>query len=174
VAERYFWNRASSSRNPPGFRIRNPNQKSPTPLERRDRLARRTRKTWQSVTPTAGGHESGPGKLDGAAADLRKAVELWAKDPALPITSQFQNSPAPALLAKTEYGPKSGVADDEGKRFADKAVAALADVIETASTQLSELKEPDFDAHRTRNDFQKLVKANAAKVQHASPPPRVK
>jgi len=59
----------------------------------------------------------------------------------------------------------------EAARFADQAVAALRDAINAGLSQLDELKEPDFDALRGRDDFKKLVagvEAKAAKKQAES------
>jgi tetratricopeptide (TPR) repeat protein len=91
------------------------------------------------------------------AADLRKALDLYAKDPH-PITeAQLERSRALALLAGLGADAKSGVSKEEAKTFADQSIAALADLARTGWALPSELKEPDFDALRGRADFQKLV-----------------
>jgi hypothetical protein len=41
--------------------------------------------------------------------------------------------------------------------FADQAVAALRDAVKAGWAQLHELKEPDFDVLRGREDFKKLA-----------------
>ena len=64
-----------------------------------------------------------------AADDLRKAIELWAEDPAPDIDSRFEKARALALLAKLGADPKSGVTADEIRRFADQAAAALANAV---------------------------------------------
>jgi tetratricopeptide (TPR) repeat protein/tRNA A-37 threonylcarbamoyl transferase component Bud32 len=112
-----------------------------------------------------------------AAADLRTAGELWAKDPAPNSQTRFEKARALALLAKLGAEAKSGVTADEGKAFADLAMAALADAIKAGSSQLKELREPDFDAIRDREDFRMLVadpEAKAAKPREVAPPPREK
>jgi hypothetical protein len=45
----------------------------------------------------------------------------------------------------------------EAKTFAEKSSAALAAVVKTGWAAPSELKEPDFDALRSRDDFRKLL-----------------
>ena len=55
----------------------------------------------------------------------------------------------------------------EAKTFADQSVAALADIVKTGWALPSELKEPDFDALRSRADFQKLVAEVEAKAMAA-------
>jgi hypothetical protein len=52
---------------------------------------------------------------------------------------------------------KSGVTEEEVRTFADQSVAALAAAVQTGWAYPSELKEPDFDALRGRDDFQKLL-----------------
>ena len=57
---------------------------------------------------------------------------------------------------------------DEAKALADQAVAALRDAISGGWSWPSELKEPDFDALRDREDFQKLV--NGVEPKSAAKP----
>jgi tetratricopeptide (TPR) repeat protein len=112
-----------------------------------------------------------------AAADLRQAVEIWSKNKNLDIETRFERSRALALLAGLGGDAKSGVRAAEVRAFADQSVAALADAVKTGWGQLSELKEPDFDALRDRADFQVLVeevKAKAGMVPEVAPPPRAK
>ena len=66
---------------------------------------------------------------------------------------------------------KSGVTKDEAAAFADQAVAALRDAFSAGWGLTKELKEPDFDAIRGRDDFKKLVAEVEAK---AAPKPRPK
>jgi serine/threonine protein kinase/tetratricopeptide (TPR) repeat protein len=94
-----------------------------------------------------------------AAADLRRALELWAKIPRLDIETQVERSRALALLAGLAADTKSGVTAAEGAAFADQAVIALRDAISAGWNMPNELKEPDFDALRGRDDFKKLVAA---------------
>jgi tetratricopeptide (TPR) repeat protein len=111
------------------------------------------------------------GQPSQAAADLRRALELWAKVPPLEIDKQVERSRALALLAGLGGDAKSGVTKAEARTFADQSVAALADVVKTGWALPSELKEPDFDALRGRADFQKLVaevEAKAAKKEAES------
>src|SRR5262249_30056162 len=98
-----------------------------------------------------------------AAADLRRAVELWAKDPAQESTTRFERSRALALLAGLGGKAKSGVTAAQAAAFADQALAALRDAINAGWNWPGELKEPDFDPLRGRADFQKLVAEEEAK-----------
>jgi serine/threonine protein kinase len=99
------------------------------------------------------------GQPSKAVADLRQAVELWAKAK----IPDFERSRTLALLAGLSKDGKFGVTNDEAKMFADQSVAALADAVNAGWTIHAgwnwpdELKEPDFDALRARADFQKLV-----------------
>jgi hypothetical protein len=56
------------------------------------------------------------------------------------------------------------VTKDETRTFADQSVGALADAVKAGWAELSELKEPDFDAVRSRDDFRKLVADVEAKA----------
>src|SRR5262249_38093319 len=108
------------------------------------------------------------GQQPKAAADLRQAVELWARASAPNTETRFERSRALALLAGLGGEAKSGVTKSEAARFADQAVAALRDAINAGWNQPDELKEPDFDSLRGREDFQKPaaeVKAKAEKPQ---------
>jgi serine/threonine protein kinase/tetratricopeptide (TPR) repeat protein len=103
-----------------------------------------------------------------AAADLRRAVELWAKAP--DTETRLERSRTLALLAGLGGDAKTGVTTAEAVAFADQAVAGLRDAINAGWGWPDELKEPDFDALRGRDDFQKLLaevearqKARAAK-----------
>jgi hypothetical protein len=62
-------------------------------------------------------------------------------------------------LAGLGTDAKSGVATAEAKAFANRSVAALADAIKAGwrPLGLDDPKEPDFDALRHREDFQKLL-----------------
>ena len=53
---------------------------------------------------------------------------------------------------------------DEAAAFADQAVASLRDAISAGLGWPDELKEPDFDALRGRDDFKKLVGELEAKA----------
>ena len=103
------------------------------------------------------------GEPSSATADLRQAVELWAKAKAPNTETRFERSRALALLAGLGGlgGPggdaNSGVTAAEAAKFADQAVAALRDAISAGWNKPDELKEPDFDALRGREDFKKLV-----------------
>jgi hypothetical protein len=94
---------------------------------------------------------------------------------ALAWYSRFELSRALALLAALGNDAKSGVTEDEARTFADQSVAALADAIQTGCALPAELKEPDFDALRGRDDFKKLMaeveernKAKASKKEAES------
>jgi tetratricopeptide (TPR) repeat protein len=99
-----------------------------------------------------------------AAADLRRALELWARLPSLDIEIQVERSRALALLAGLGGDANSGVTRDEAQRFADQAVIALADAVKVGWAYPSELKEPDFEALRGRDDFRKLLAELSAKA----------
>jgi serine/threonine protein kinase len=111
------------------------------------------------------------------AADLRRALELWAKVPQLDVWMQVERSRSLALLAGLGGDAKSGVTKEESQTFADQSVAALAAAVKSGWAYPSELKEPDFDALRGRAHFQKLVaevEAKAAKPLATAPRPREK
>ncbi len=103
------------------------------------------------------------GQPSQAAADLRRAVELWAKVPRLGVESLVERSRVLALLAGLGGEAKSGVTAAEAKAFADQAVAALRDAMSAGWNRPNELQEPDFDALRGRDDFKKLVTEVEAK-----------
>jgi tetratricopeptide (TPR) repeat protein len=107
-----------------------------------------------------------------AAADLRRAVELWSGNPANDAITRFELSRALALLAGLGSDAKSGITAAEAKAFADRAVAALADAIKAGwrPAGLDDPKGPDFDALRSREDFQKLLAELAQKS--SAPPPK--
>jgi tetratricopeptide (TPR) repeat protein len=104
-----------------------------------------------------GGARARAGQPAEAAADLRRALELWANLPHLAIEIQVERSRVQALLAGLGGDAKSGVTKDEAKTLSDQAVAALAHAVKTGWALPSELREPDFDALRGREDFRKLV-----------------
>jgi tetratricopeptide (TPR) repeat protein len=101
-----------------------------------------------------------------AAADLRRAVELWSGNPANDAFTRFELSRALALVAGLGGNAKSGVTAAEARAFADRAVAALADAIKVGWRPIGEgdPKGPDFDALRQREDFQKLLAELARKA----------
>ena len=100
-----------------------------------------------------------------AAADLRRALELWAKVPAPDLGTRMERSRALALLAGLGGEANSGVTKAEAAAFADQAVAALRDAIHCGWGLLDELKEPCFDAIRGRDDFKKLLAEVEAKAK---------
>ena len=111
------------------------------------------------------------GQPSKAAADLRRALELWAKEPASNLETRLERSRALALLARLGGDANSGVTKAEAAAFADQSVAALRDAVSAGWGLTDELKEPDFDALRGRADFQKLVadvEAKAAKKEAES------
>jgi tetratricopeptide (TPR) repeat protein len=105
------------------------------------------------------------GQLSQAAADLRRAVELWAKVPAPDVETRLERSRALALLAGLGGDAKSGVTKAEAAAFADQAVTSARDAFSVGWGRPDELKEPDFDAVRGRADFQKLVAEVQAKAE---------
>jgi serine/threonine protein kinase len=92
-----------------------------------------------------------------AAADLRRGLALWDKGKAADREMRFERSRALALLAGLAADGKSGVTAAEATAFADQAVATLRNAIRAGWRDVAELKEPDFDAIRGRDDFKKLV-----------------
>jgi tetratricopeptide (TPR) repeat protein len=102
-----------------------------------------------------------------AAADLRQAVTLWEKLKDMQSDTHFELSRALALLAGLGAHAKSSVTAADAAQFADQSVAALAEIVNGGWAIPIELKEPEFDAVRSRADFQKLVadvEANAEKL----------
>src|SRR5262249_28016221 len=83
---------------------------------------------------------------------------------------RFERSRALALLAGLAAEAKSGMTAAEAKAFADQAVAALQDAVKAGWTRAEELKEPDFDALRKRDDFQRLVKELSLKAAAGDQP----
>ena len=77
---------------------------------------------------------------------------------------EFERVRVLALLAGLGKDPKSGVTAAEAASFADRSVAALRDAIDAGWAVREELKEPEFDPLRGREDFQKLVAELEAKV----------
>jgi serine/threonine-protein kinase len=104
-----------------------------------------------------GGARVRAGRPAEAAADLRRALELWAKLSRLDIEIQVEWSRALSLLAGLGGDAKSGVMKDEARTFAIQSVAVLADAVKAGWALPSELKEPDFDVLRGRDDFKKLL-----------------
>src|SRR5262249_16472284 len=80
-----------------------------------------------------------------AAADLRRALDLWEKEKAVPIDTRFERARALALLAGLAADGKSGVTAAEAAAFADQAVATLRDTFQAGWGNWDDLKEPDFD-----------------------------
>ena len=78
--------------------------------------------------------------------------------------TQVDRSWALALLAGLGRDTKSGVTKDEARTFADQSVAALHDAINAGWNGPNELKETDFDALRSRDDFKKLLAELEAKA----------
>jgi tetratricopeptide (TPR) repeat protein len=111
-----------------------------------------------------GGARVRAGQPAEAAADLRRALELWAKVPNPAAETAVERSRALALLAGLGGDAKSGMTKDEARTFADQSVAALADAVKTGRAQPSDLNDPGFDAVRGRDDFRKLVAEVEAKA----------
>jgi hypothetical protein len=101
---------------------------------------------------------------------MRRPVELFTKGTAQDTDTPFERSRALALLAGLGGDAKSGVTKEEAAAFADQAVAALRDAISAGWNWPDELKEPDFDALRKRDDFQKLVKELSVKAAGSDQP----
>jgi tetratricopeptide (TPR) repeat protein len=103
------------------------------------------------------------GQPSKAVSDLRRAVDLWAKVPGPDPEDVFERSRALALLAGLGVEAKSGVTAAEAAMFAGQAVTSLRDAFSAGWNWPDELKEPDFDALRGREDFQKLLAELEAK-----------
>src|SRR5262249_53637186 len=97
------------------------------------------------------------GQSAGATADLRRALDLWASLKAPSSEVRFERSRALALLIGLAADAQSGVTPAEATRFADQAVAALQDAVKAGWAEPNELEESDFDAIRSRDDFQGLA-----------------
>ncbi len=114
------------------------------------------------------------GRSAEAAADLRRTLALWEKEPITEGDMHFDRSQALTLLAGLAGDAKSGVTQAEAAKFADQSIASLREAVRIGwSGGPNDLKEPDFDAVRSRADFQKLfaeVEAKAEKVPEAAPP----
>jgi hypothetical protein len=93
---------------------------------------------------------------------VQRALDLWAKLAHLDIEMQVER--ALALLAGLGGDARSSVTAAEARSFADKSVAALAEAVRAGWALPSELREPDFDALRRREDFQKLLAEVDAKA----------
>jgi tetratricopeptide (TPR) repeat protein len=100
-----------------------------------------------------------------AVPDLRRALELWARRRSIPIDMRFERARVEALLAGLARDPSSSVTPAEAAAFADRSVESLRDIITGGWGLRSELKEPDFDAIRGREDFQKLLSELETKAQ---------
>ena len=81
----------------------------------------------------------------------------WEKGKPEESDTLFERSRALVLLAGLGSDAKFGVTKGEAKAFADQSVAALADAVKAGWALPSELREPDFDPLRGRDDFQKLL-----------------
>jgi tetratricopeptide (TPR) repeat protein len=109
------------------------------------------------------------GQTAEAAADLRRAVEIWSGNPASDGFTRFEIAKALALLAGLGGDAKSGVTAAEAKAFADRSVTALADAVKAGwrPVGINDPKNPAFDAIRHREDFQKLLGELEKKVAGA-------
>jgi tetratricopeptide (TPR) repeat protein len=103
-----------------------------------------------------------------ATTDLRRALALWEKAKALDLETRFERGRALALLAGLVADGKSGVTSAEAAAFADQAVAALGNAFQAGWGNVVELKEPDFNSLRGRDDFKKLRAEVEAKAKPAA------
>jgi tetratricopeptide (TPR) repeat protein len=101
-----------------------------------------------------------------AAAQLRRAVEVW--DPVKDREPEllFDRAWALALLAGLGSAGKSDVTTAEVTSYADRAIAVLRDAISAGWSVPDELKQPDFDPLRDRDDFKKLMEELEAKAKN--------
>jgi tetratricopeptide (TPR) repeat protein len=98
-----------------------------------------------------------------AAADLRRAVELWAGYKNPDGEDHFERARALALLAGLGSNAKSGVTKSESATFAGQAVTAVRDSLHAGWVDTGQLNEADFDSIRRRPDLQKVLKELEAK-----------
>jgi serine/threonine-protein kinase len=105
------------------------------------------------------------GQPSRAAADLRQAVEFSAKAKVVGPEPRFERSRTLALLAGLGGEANSGVTKAEAAAFANQSVVALRDAISAGWGWPDELKDPDFDPLRGRDDFKKLLAELEAKAQ---------
>src|SRR5262249_27230328 len=103
------------------------------------------------------------GQPSRALADLRRAAELWAKEPAAQPEIRFECSRTLALLAGLGRETKSGETSAESKQSAELAIAALRAAINTGWNWPDDLQDPDFDPLRGRDDFKKVLAELEAK-----------
>src|SRR5437868_2940379 len=73
-----------------------------------------------------------------AAADLRRAVELWARLPGLDVETRFKRSRVLALLAGLGGDAQSGVTAAEAQTFADQALTSLRDAFSRRAVHLGQ------------------------------------
>jgi eukaryotic-like serine/threonine-protein kinase len=105
-------------------------------------------------------------KTGEAAADFRKAIELFDNDKS--VDSCIELSRVLALLSGMGDNALSGVTADESKVFTEQSVMALEQAIKQGWGRMDELKGSDFDAVRTRADFQKLLTELESKAEQAA------
>jgi hypothetical protein len=128
--------------------------------------SRPTRRTaaWPSYSHAfRGAARARAGQPTEAAADLREALYFWSRNQDPDAQDHSAWTRVLAVLAGPGSGRKSGVTGAEAAALADQAIAALRHALRAGWTQLGELKEPDFDALRGRDDFQKLLAEREAK-----------
>jgi tetratricopeptide (TPR) repeat protein len=105
-----------------------------------------------------------------AATDLRHALELLAKIKIPYVQDYLTHSRSLSLLSSLGTDVRSGVNPLEAATFADRAVRALHEGVEKGWVNI-DLREPDFDAVRSREDFQKLFAEVEAKLKEREPVP---
>ncbi len=100
-----------------------------------------------------------------AAADLRRARQLWAKLPKSDVETRFEQARVLAHPEGLGQDAKSGVTAAEAAVFVEEAVATLRDAIGAGWARCDELKEPEFDSFRNREDFKKLAEELEKKAE---------
>jgi tetratricopeptide (TPR) repeat protein len=103
------------------------------------------------------------GHASEAAGDLRRGIELWTQNETLDPDDRVEQARALALLSSLGAVPKSGVTQAEAATFADRAVAALRSAVQAGWANRDQLKDPDFDSLRKREDFQNIIKKMEAR-----------
>jgi eukaryotic-like serine/threonine-protein kinase len=98
------------------------------------------------------------GDLAGAAADVRRAVQLSDGLPPRTVRYLFEKACSYASLAGLAGRPGSGVPAPEGKAAADRAMDWLRGAVAVNYRNVNELRnESAFDTLRSRRDFQLLM-----------------
>jgi tetratricopeptide (TPR) repeat protein len=98
------------------------------------------------------------GDPNGAAAEVRRALQLAEGLPPGTVTYLFETACCHALLASLAGRAESGVAIAEGRTAADRAIECLRQAVELGYRNANELRiESALDSLRSRDDFRLLM-----------------